>query len=483
MAYTHYERLSAMDAMFLEIEDASVHMHIGSVALYEAAPVAREEGGLDRERILACASSRLHKSPRLRQRLATIPTFERPVWVDDPRFNLLYHVRHAALPPPGDERQLKRLAGRLLSQQLDRGKPLWEVYLIEGLEHGRFAVLTKLHHCMADGVSSGDVLNLLMGTRPDYEPGPAQPWIPREPPPGSRMRVDEIVRRVRGPFSLLGGERRGGGGEPGDLLGFVRSAARGAWRAAQAGLVPASDTPLNVEVGPHRRFDWARLPLEDMRRVGHRAGGTLNDVALALVAGAVRAFLERRACPIGDLEFRVAVPVNVRTEADRDLPGNRVSSLLVPLPVGEADPWQRLLRVAETTRELKQSGERQAFDLLGRMADWLPLGLMARVSSAGRRAVNMIVTNVPGPPVPVYLLGARMLACYPVVPLMPNEALNIALYSYDGSLFWGFNADWDALPDLHDVVQSVTLGFEELAKAATRVGDPAPGTPPQGRIS
>ncbi len=469
MAYTHYERLSAMDAMFLEIEDESVHMHIGSVALYEAAPLKREEGGLDLERILACAASRLHKSPRLRQKLATVPTFERPVWVDDPRFNLAYHVRHAALPPPGDERQLKRLAGRLLSQQLDRGKPLWEVYVIEGLEHGRFALLTKLHHCMADGVSSGDVLNLLMGTRPDYEPGPPQPWIPREPPPGSRMRLDEIVHRASGPLALLGAARGGGGtggGGSTDLLGFVRNAARGAWRAAQAGLVPASETPLNVEVGPHRRFDWARLPLEEMRRIGHQADGTLNDVALALVAGAVRAFLERRACPLEDIEFRVAVPVNVRTEADRDLRGNRVSSLLVSLPIGEADPWERLLRVVETTRELKQSGERQAFDLVGRMADWLPLGLMARLSSASGRAVNMIVTNVPGPPVPVYLLGARMLACYPVVPLMTNEGLNIALYSYDGGLFWGFNADWDALPDLHEVVASVDLGFEALAKAA-----------------
>ncbi len=470
MATTHYERLSALDAMFLEIEDACVHMHIGSVAVFEAAALRGADGGLDVERVLSFAEAQLHKSPRLRQKLATIPRFERPVWVDDARFNLRYHVRHTALPAPGNERQLKRLAGRILSQQLDRGKPLWEVWFVEGLDQERFGVVTKLHHCMADGVSSGDILNMLMGTNPDYRPRAAPAWVPRDPPSAERLILDELARRATAPLSLLAGatrprKERGGSG-PEDLLAFLRNTARGAWRAAEAGLRPPTVTPLNVEIGPHRRFDWTRLDLAEVKRVGREAGGTVNDVVLTLVTGAVRDFLERRGDGAGGVEFRVAVPVSVRRAEERGQLGNRVSSMVATLPVDEADPWRRLVRVVETTRELKQSGETQAFDLVGRVADWLPLGVMAGLSRAGSQAVNMVVTNVPGPQVPVYLLGARMIASYPVVPLMPNEALNIALFSYDGGLFWGFNADWEVLPDLHDVVDSIPSGLEALCKAA-----------------
>jgi WS/DGAT/MGAT family acyltransferase len=470
MAGTHHERLSAMDAMFLEIEDASLHMHIGAVVLFEAAPLLREDGGLDMDRIHAFAEAQLHKSPRLRQRLTRIPAFDHPAWVDDAHFNLNYHIRHTALPRPGGVRELKRLAGRILSQQLDRGKPLWEIWFIEGLEAGRFAVLTKLHHCMGDGVSSRSLLNMLMGTRPDYEPEPAPARIPREPPDGTRMVFDELAHRVTGPLSLVGGRWRAGGsdGDPGseDLLAFVRDAARGAWRAAMVGLRPASDTPLNAEIGPHRRFDWTRLPLGEVKRVAHAAGGTVNDVVLAVVAGAVRSFLGHRGGGVEGIGFRVAMPVSVRTDADRGQLGNRVSSLIAELPIDEPEPWARLCRVVEMTRDLKRSGETQTIDLAGRLADWLPLGVMSRISQAGSQVVNMIVTNVPGPQVPMYMLGARMLESYPVVPLMANEALNIAIFSYDGSLFWGFNADWDALPDLHGFVEAVPANFEALCAAA-----------------
>lgn len=474
----HYERLSAMDAMFLEIEDRAVHMHIGSVALFDAAPLLHQGGGLDVERILAFIEAQLHKAPRLRQKLATIPRFERPVWVDDRSFNLLYHVRHTALPQPGDVRQLKRLAGRILSQQLDRGKPLWETWLVEGVEGDRFGVVTKLHHCMADGISSGDLLSMMMGTNPDYAPGPMPTWIPRVPPGDARLVADELARRATGPLVLAnrlrqefsgGRHTRSDAGEPtdsGDLLGFVRDAARGAWRAAQAGLRPRSETPLNVEIGPHRRFDWTQLPLDEVKRIGHAAGGTVNDVVLGVVAGAVRSFLGRRGAGVPESEFRVAVPVNLRSQSDRGVLGNRVASLVVTLPIAEADPWRRLLCVAETTKDLKRSGETQTVDLVARVADFLPLDVIARISRAGSELVNMVVTNVPGPPVPVYLLGAHMLESYPVVPLTPHDALNIALFSYEGALYWGFNADWEALPDLHEFVESVPAGFEELAKAA-----------------
>lgn len=464
----HDERLSAMDAMFLEIEDENLPMHMGSVSLFEAGPLLRPGGGLDLERILAGAEAQLHRTPRLRQKLARIPLFEHPVWVDDPGFNLLYHIRHTAVPHPGDERQLKRLAGRLLSQRLDRSKPLWETWLVEGVENDRFAVVTKLHHCMADGVSSSGV-SLMVGTRPDYEPGEPRPWRPRTPPPGALLVAEEALRRALGPLSLLGAGRTADEGRrraAASLLDSLQGAARGAWRAAQAGLRPVSETPLNRRVGPHRRFDWTRLPLDEVRRIGRAAGGTVNDVVLALVSGAVRRLLERRSIDPAGIAFRVAVPVNVRSEADAATLGNRVSSLIVPLPLGEADPWRQLERVVATTRELKGSGESQALDLVGRLSDWLPAGVMARLSEASRRAVNMIVTNVPGPRVPVYMLGARMLESHPLVPLMANEALNIALFSYQGTLSWGFNSDWDGLADLHDFVESIPLGFEELAKAS-----------------
>jgi WS/DGAT/MGAT family acyltransferase len=464
----HYERLSAMDAMFLEIEDANLPMHMGSVALFEVGPLLQEGGGLDFERILAAAAAQLHRTPRLRQKIATIPLYEHPVWIDDPSFDLLYHIRHTALPHPGDVRQLKRLAGRLLAQRLDRNKPLWETWIVEGVEQGRFAVVTKVHHCMADGASSSDV-SILVGTRPDYRPGAPRTWVPREPPSGVRLIADEALRRARAPLSLLRpGQGSDGDDGPRDLTSLVSSlqqTARGAWHAAQVGLRPVSETPLNVEIGPHRRFDWTQLPLAEVKRVGRAAGGTINDVVLALVAGAVRQFLERRGTDPGSVEFRVAVPVDVRTEADRGELGNRVSSMVTPLPLDEADPWRRLQRIVETTQELKGSGESQAVDLLGRMANWLPLGVMVRVSQASRRAVNMIVTNVPGPRVPVYMLGARMLASYPLVPLMATEALNVALFSYEGGLYWGFNADWDAIPDLHDFTESIPAELAVLAKA------------------
>jgi WS/DGAT/MGAT family acyltransferase len=456
-----------MDGMFLEIEDANLPMHIGSVALFEAGPLLREGGGLDFERILAGAAAQLHRTPRLRQKIAAIPLYEHPVWIDDPKFDLLYHIRHAAVPRPGDMRQLKRLAGRLFSQRLDRSKPLWETWIVEGVEQDRFAVVTKLHHCMADGASSRDV-SVLVGTRPDYQPGAPLAWAPREPPSGARMIADEAFRRARAPLSLLRSSRadaEDGVRDVPSLVDSLQRTARGAWRAAQVGLRPVSETPLNVEIGQHRRFDWTQMPLAEVKRVGRAASGTVNDVVLALVAGAVRRFLERRAIDPSSVEFRVAVPVDVRTEADRGELGNRVSSMIIPLPLDESDPWRRLLRIVETTRELKGSGESQAVDLIGRMANWLPLGVMARISQASRRAVNMIVTNVPGPRVPVYMLGARMLASYPLVPLMAKEALNIALFSYERSLHWGFNSDRDAVPDLHDFSESIGAELEAIGEA------------------
>jgi WS/DGAT/MGAT family acyltransferase len=293
--------------------------------------------------------------------------------------------------------------------------------------------------------------------------------------------LEELRHRVATPFALL----RGAGAA---ATGSARAApaSRPGLRTLMEGvrdaLGGASPTPLDVEVGPHRRFDWTRLPLPELRAVGAAAGGTVNDVVLAVASGALRRFLSRRGVDVDRLEFRAIVPVSLRGAAAHPAPGNRVSGLVARLPLDEPDPWQRLLRVVETTHELKASGVSAAGDLLTRALDLLPAQVLAPLFRRAARSslANIVITNVPGPRAPVYLLGARQLESYPVVPLAPNQALGIALLSYDDGLFWGFNSDWDALPDLHDLVQDVESGFQQLAAAALPRPQAAATAPPPG---
>lgn len=459
MTAAHFERLSAMDSSFLSMEDGRAHMHMGAVSVYEAAPLRAEGGGIDVERILSFAEAQLQKVPRLRQRLAWVPGFGHPVWVDDERFNLRYHVRHTALPPPGDERQLKRLAGRVLSQEFDRGRPLWEDWFVEGLEGDRFALISKVHHCMADGLGGVAIANLLVGTDPHYEPPPAEVWAPRPAPGGAELVAGELRHQLAAPARLL----RASGDREGRPTRATPSAA-GMWKLVGNAVRRGSPTPLNVGLGPFRRFDWTRLPFDEVRAVGKRAGGTVNDVVLAVATGAVRNLLQRRGTDVERLDFRAVVPVSVRGAADRSALGNRVSELIAALPIAEEDPFRRLDAVIELTRDLKSSGESGAGELLAQGFDLVPSRLLGPLFRLASRAsvANMIITNVPGPRVPVYLLGARQLATYPVVPLMDHQTLGIALMSYEDGLFWGFNADWDAVPELHAVVEDVESGFSEL---------------------
>jgi diacylglycerol O-acyltransferase / wax synthase len=464
LVYAHFERLSAMDLSFLAMEDGRAHMHIGSVSIYDAEPLRGRDGAIDFERVLSLTEAQLHKFPRLRQRLEWVPGFAHPGWVDDERFNVRFHVRHTALPPPGDIRQLKRLAGRVLSQEFDRAKPLWEYWFVDSVVGNRFAVISKMHHCMADGISGVTIGNLLVGPDPDYEPAPRPEWVARPAPSGTQLVVDELRHRITAPIRLLRAERPR----------TSRRASTAPTRTAFGGLLGnafhgASPTPLNVDVGPHRRFDWTRFPFDEVRRIGKRAGGTVNDVVLAIAAGALRNFLRQRGVLVDDLDFRAVVPVNVRAEGERSALGNRVSELIARLPLAEADPWKRLLAVVDMTHALKASGQSGAGDLLGQAVDLLPTQLLTPLFRLASRSsvANLILTNVPGPRVPVYLLGARQLETYPVVPLLGHQALGIALMSYDDGLFWGFNADWDAVPDLHDLVAHVETGFAELRAVTT----------------
>jgi diacylglycerol O-acyltransferase len=486
LAYEFHERLTAMDLSFLAMEDGRAHMHIGSVALFDAEPLTLEGGGIDFDRILSYFESQLHKVPRFRQKIERVPGFGHPVWVDDPSFNLLYHVRHTALPPPGDLRLLKRMAARILSQEFDRGKPLWEYWFVDGVEENRFAVIVKLHHCMADGISGVHMANLLVGPDPDYEPAPGREWLPRPSPSGSQLFMDELRHRMLAPFSLLAGsstdnapskdegdnkrKRTADHGEEAKPSPSVFDGLRGLVESNMTGTGGVRQTPLNVEIGAYRRFDWARLPFDEVHDIGKPLGAKVNDVVLAVASGALRNFLAQRGVDVDDLDFRALVPVSMRKASEQGSGGNLVSGLIARLPLDEKDPWERLKRVVDMTHELKDSGQSSVASALVQLADLLPTPLLEVLFRQGGRipVANIVITNVPGPRNPVYLLGARQLECFPVVPLVSNMAIGIALLSYDDGLYWGFNADWDAVPDLHDLAEGIVSGFEELKRAAPR---------------
>jgi diacylglycerol O-acyltransferase len=474
-----YERLGFLDNSFLIAESPTNHMHIGGTATYEAGPLRTAESGIDIDRIRDYVSSRLHRIPRYRQVLLEVPIDGHPAWVDDQHFNIDYHVRHTSLPRPGDDRQLKRLSGRIMSQQLDRSKPLWEMWIVEGLAGGeRFAVITKVHHCMIDGMSSVDLLEVLLTPQPTTEIEKAPRWVPRAIPSRWALIQAETLRRVRAPVETIAGFRR--------LLADVedpRSNVRAMLRAVRdtvsLGLRSRSDTPLNAPIGPHRRFDWLDMRIADVKAVRRALGGSLNDVVLATVAGAVREFLEHRHVNVEGLEFRVMAPVSVRASEERGTLGNRVSAWIVDMPIAERDPRRRLERIGETTARLKESKQALGADLLTQAVSWTPSTLLSLGSRMVMRALpfNLVVTNVPGPQVPLYLLGARMLDNYGQVPLTDYLGLGIVLFSYAGHLCWGFNADWDLVPDLEVFVHAIESSFRELCAAAGVAPASADGPP------
>jgi WS/DGAT/MGAT family acyltransferase len=432
-------------------------MHIGAVAVFERGPLATSGGGVDFDKIARLVEAGLHRIPRYRQRLAWSPGFGHPVWIDDPRFNLAYHLRHTHLPHPGDDRTLKRLAGRLMSQQLDRGKPLWEMWVVEGLENDRFAIVTKAHHCMIDGVGSVELTGSVMRPTPDDDPalaGPPPRWLPRPAPGQAGLWLREAWHRANAPaaFARL---VRDVAAAPRETLASAGATAAGLFDAMSASFRPASPTPFNVEIGPHRRFDWTEMDLARIRDVKTRLGGTVNDVVLAMLSGGLRRFFHRRGLDTTDLDFRAMLPVNVRTAGEHL--GNRVAMMSVRLPLDVADPHERLARVVAETTRVKASHQAAGIQALEEVSDRTFTSIFtqfARLATLSQ-PYNVVVTNVPGPQFPVYVAGARMIACHPIVPLFRKQALGVALFSYDGRLFWGFNSDWDVVPDLHDLVAAV----------------------------
>ena len=465
-----YERLSPLDRTFLDLEYPEAHMHVAGVIVFDAGPLRTPDDGIDIEKVRKYVASRLHLIPRYRQRIARIPLENHPVWVDDDRFNLEYHVRHTALPLPGGDEQLKRLTGRIISQQLDRGKPLWELWIVEGLDGDRFAMISKTHHCMIDGVAAVDLATVLLNPSPDPTIPDAQPWKPQSAPSRGELVMEEARRRLATPLEI-GKAVLGAMQNPAETAESIGEQIFAVTETLGAGMSSASESPFNQPIGPHRRFEWTAIELADVKRVKNALGGTVNDVVLATVAGAVGLFLSGRGLSrkeIAQLDFRAMVPVSVRASSERGTLGNRIASWAPRLPIAQADPRRRLDAVREVTADLKGSRQAMGAEVLARVSEWTAATLLSLAMRLAARArpFNLIVTNVPGPQIPLYMIGSRLLAGYPIGPLFLDQSLNIALLSYDGRLYWGFNGDWDVLPDLRDLVAAIRTSFDELLQAA-----------------
>ncbi len=463
MAQQHLDRLTSTDASFLHQEGPSSHMHIGGLLVFEGPPP-------DFEDYLDHVRGRLHLVPRYRHKLATPPLESgRPVWVDDPSFNLEYHVRHAALPPPGSEEQLFLLAGRIASQALDRSKPLWESWLVEGLEGDRFALIFKTHHALVDGVSGVDLATVLFDLSPDPPP-PAtdlEPWQPhREPTP-----ADLVVAGVRGAVRTTAeivGRAIHAVSDPGSSLGVIRDAVEGVGEIVWAGLNPAPETPLNVEIGPHRRYAVVRQELADYKEVKDKLGGTVNDVVLTVVSGALAGWLRSRGVRTEGLEMRALVPVSVRGKDDRGTLGNRLTVMRGPLPVYIRDSVARLRFVRQAMDGLKESKQAVGAATLAAVNDLAPPTVLAQASrlNFSTRLFNLIVTNIPGPQLPLYVLGRKLQDLFPIAFLPEHHALAVAIMSYNGRLEYGLLGDYDALGDIDEIAAGIDAALTELLAAA-----------------
>src|SRR3954453_2943803 len=467
MAPQHKDRLSAVDASFLAQEKESAHMDVGAVMIFEGPPPAYEE-------FLEQVEARLHLVPRYRQKLA-FPRFEmgRPMWVDDPSFNLEYHVRNTALPKPGSMDQLRQLAARIFSQRLDRSKPLWETWLVQGLEDNRFALISKTHHSMIDGVAGVDLASVVFDLSPVPSKVDPEPWTPHPEPTDAELVAEGVKGVVKRPFSLASGAVKAVQ-SPRRTISTVRESTEALGEVVWAGLNPAPDVPLNVPIGPHRRLENMQASLDDFKTVKRAFGGTVNDVVLAVVAGAIRRWLRSRGVRTEGMELRALVPMSIRSEEEMSAGGNRIASMRGPLPVYVEDPIERLRVVRESMSGVKDSKQALGAEVIAGLQDFAPPTLLAQASrlNFSTRLFNLIVTNVPGPQFPLYLLGLELQELVPVPFLPENHALAIAIMSYNGTVDFGLLADYDAMGDLEDLGLFIEDSVVELLEAARRRAKP-----------
>jgi WS/DGAT/MGAT family acyltransferase len=471
MDHYKYDRLSAQDNDFLRWESETLPMHGSAVQIFDAAPVLTEDGGIDFQKIKDGIEGVLHLIPRYREKISWIPKSDHAIWIDDPHFNLDYHVRHTALPRPGSDAQLKALTARITERTLDRSRPLWEIWVVEGLAGNRFATIAKTHHCVMDGAGGTNVLQILYSTEPDPSIPVPHRYIPRPTPSSVELKRDEWLRLARLPvraISQLPHFIESGN----ELSGSVLERLRALGNMAMWKLVPASDTPLNGPVGPHRIVDWLTMSLADVKAIRKALGCSVNDVVLGIVTGAIREFLIARQVDPRTLDFRVATPVNVRHSGQQAAAGNFVSSWILPLPIGESDPRKQIEEIHATTEDRKASHQETAVELIEAIHEWIPID----IQSLSTGTQNLYITNIPGPQLPLFLLGAELKEIYVQAPLIQNLGMAIAVMSYDGKVFWGFNADYDRVPDVADLTVMVQDAFERLAEVA---GVPLDGERPR----
>jgi diacylglycerol O-acyltransferase len=455
------DRLSPLDASFLFMEEPTTAMHVGGLMTFDAAP------GFDPDRFIALIGERLAAVPRYRQKIREVPArLGLPLWVDDPAFELDFHVRRSALPAPGSDEQLRELVGRLQSRQLDRSRPLWEIYLIEGLDRNRFAIVTKTHHAMVDGLSSIDIGAVLLDVTPTPRESPPDDWHPAPEPSDLVLAADAVREQLLRPGMALGNAQRAAS----DVRSLMRTG--GAMlAAARSASRPAPANPLNAPIGRQRRFGTSAGALDDYKAIRKEHGGTVNDVILAVVTGGLRRWMTTRGEPVlTATTVRALVPVSVRARGTGGTVGNQISALFVDLPVGEADPVARLKVVSAVMAGHKGSGQALgAGALIGLVGLATPTvhSMGARLtSSMSSRMFNVIVTNVPGPQFPLYAMGARMRDIYPVVPLAKGQAVSIGISSYDGGVFYGLNADRDAMGDVDVLAGAIGESLDELRGSA-----------------
>jgi WS/DGAT/MGAT family acyltransferase len=476
-------RLSAPDVSFLYLEGRTTPMHVGGLAIFEV-----PDDGFDYERLVELIEDRISLVPRYRQKVRFVPGhIANPVWVDDADFDITYHVRRSALPRPGSDEQLREFCARIQSRPLDRNRPLWEMYLVEGLEGGRFAIITKTHHAMVDGINAIDIGQVILDPSPTPREVPDDLWMPAPEPSKTRLITGAVSELVHRPSALLDTVRLGVA-DARTATRRILDAAGGLASAVRVAVRPAPSSPLNVPIGEQRRYAVARTSLDDYKLVRRQHGGTINDVVLATVAGALRGWLLFRGEAVTPATtVRAMVPVSVRSPSAEsgspesgspesasaeagDALGNRVSALLVDLPVGEPSPLMRLSQVSYAMKGHAESGQSVGADALVALSGFAPPTLHAmgaRVANGlTRRLFNLVVTNVPGPQVPLYAAGARMLEMFPIVPLAAGQAVTIGLTSYAGGVFYGLNADRDAMADVDVLANLIEESLAELVTAS-----------------
>jgi diacylglycerol O-acyltransferase len=467
------EWMSPIDSSFLHIENATTPMHIGGVSIFEGPPPPFEQ-------LRAMVEGKLGLVPRYRQKVRFVPlAVGPPIWVDDPHFSLDYHLRHTAIPAPGGELELRQMAARVFSGALDRNKPLWELWMVEGMRDGRWALLSKVHHCMVDGVAATDLMSVMFSDETataDASPATGRSWAAAPEPTGLEVLLRTIVRRASpaGQIETIKQALL----TPRETLRSVAEIARAA-AAAGPSLRPVAASSLNGPIGPHRRWSWAEVRLADVKSVRSALGGTVNDVVLTLITNGFRTLLESRGEQIaGDRVVRTMVPVSVRRRGEKGVYNNRVSAVFAGLPVGLGDPIERLQRIRAEMDGVKESKQAVAGDVLSSMSGFAPPLLLALgsrlVTVSPRLNMHTATTNVPGPQQPVQTLGRRMLQSYPFVPVVGSIRIVVAIFSYDGGLYFGVTGDYDGAPDVDELTAGIERGMDDLLALATDAVAAAP---------